>query len=72
MIYPIRLLNAIGIREAMMAECASMECRGLAKQDAMSIQKCEKYILPQSITCPLQGEVFSPHVDATLAHEGRR
>ena len=72
MIYPIRLLNAIGIREAIMAECASMECRRLAKQDTVSIQKCEKCILSQSITRPLQGEAFSPHVDATLAHEGRR
>ena len=59
MIYPVHLLNAIGIREAIMAEWGSMECRRLAKQDAMSIQNGEKCVLPQSITRALQGEVFS-------------
>jgi hypothetical protein len=45
--YPVRLLNAIGIREAKMAECGGMECRRLAKQDTVSIQEFEKCILPQ-------------------------
>jgi hypothetical protein len=40
--YPVRLPNAIGIREAIMAECGSMECRRLAKQDIVSIQEFEK------------------------------
>lgn len=71
--YPVRLSNAIGIREAIMAECGSMECRRLAKQDTVSIQEFDKCILPQSITRAVQNEVFSPpdlRVDAMLAHEG--